>query len=110
MTAKRKHMVRGRSAILTNRARSPLTWGGRERGIMRILTWLAVTVLAWCAPAQALGQVTMPDGSVIARDKVDSAAAACQAGKADACLVRGIALERGIGEPIEINLAAAAFR
>jgi TPR repeat protein len=77
---------------------------------MRILTWLAAIVLAWCGAPQGRAQVTMPDGSVIARDRIDSAAAACQAGKADACLVRGIALERGIGEPIEINLAAAAFR
>ena len=77
---------------------------------MRILTWLAAIVLAWCGAPQGLAQVTMPDGSVIAKDRIDSAAAACKAGKADACLVRGLALERGIGEPIEINLAAAAFR
>ncbi|ESZ88580.1 MAG: hypothetical protein Q27BB25_03585 [Blastomonas sp. CACIA14H2] len=77
---------------------------------MRILTWLAAIVLAWGAMPPAAAQVTMPDGSVIPSDVIDGAGAACKAGKADACLVRGLALTSGIGEGIEIDLAAAAFR
>lgn len=77
---------------------------------MRILTWLAAIVLAWWAVPPAAAQVTMPDGSVIPREVASTAGDACKAGKADACLVRGLVLESGIGESVHVEEAAAAYR
>lgn len=77
---------------------------------MRILTWLAAIGLVMSATPPAAAQLTMADGSVIADDLVDASGSACAAGKSDACLVKGIALSTAIGQPIDIDAAAAAFR
>lgn len=77
---------------------------------MRIFIRLAALVLAGSVMAPASAQVTMPDGSVIPREVASTAGDACKAGNADACLVRGLVLESGIGESAHVDEAAAAFR
>ena len=77
---------------------------------MRFWTRLAAFGLACGAVQPAIAQLTMADGSVIEDRAVDSSEQACAAGKADACLVRGLALSKAIGQPIDIDAAAAAFR
>ncbi len=55
-------------------------------------------------------QLTMANGSVIEDSQVDASEQACAGGKPDACLVRGLALARAVGQPVDIDAAAAAFR
>lgn len=76
------------------------------RGMMAVLIGGLLACLATPCPAQ----LVMPNGSVIPRDRVDSAKGACAAGIVDACLVDAMAHRSGAGVPIDIDHAAAAFR
>lgn len=76
---------------------------------MNIFRWLFGVALAALLAGPAIAQLAMPDGTVVALEDLRTAGRACNSGSHQACLVAGLAARHAAGQPMDIDMAAAAF-